>query len=234
MKRTLTILTMAGSMLAASAMAQGVGDAARKAQQAATVVPAQPAMAEHMPVPVPTKAEPVWPQEPQTYRGVAWGAPISIDELRDVIENNRASYPSPIKQYPNLKPVVTYPSPAMMTVKAMIGDIEITETWSEAPEQGGLETVLWQFDSSDFDALGATLVLKFGSPIEARDYPIKNRMGAEFTNSVWVWVGPTVFARFTRYAGNVTKGVAVIGLRAADQRVIDEDAAQAAAAKDSF
>jgi len=231
MKRTLTILTMIVSMLAVSAMAQGVGDAARRAQAPETrLAPKAPADV----TPEPTTA---WPQEPTGFRGVPWGT--LIDDAERTLEATVTDRPSGVSA------IKAYDSAVTMTVMAgPIGDVYVSELWKfgegsakvlgPPADPKGLESVIWTFASDSFDTLSEILVARFGPATETRSDEVENRMGAKFTNSVWVWRGPNVTLSFIRYAGNVAEGIAVFELVSASKRRADEQAATAAAAKDSF
>jgi len=99
-------------------------------------------------------AEPVqpWPQEPTTYRGLPWGS--TIDAAKKALGgwDGRCFKLKP----PNA------PTEACSS-HLDVADVRVTDILSFSPE-GGLASVLMDFDSKDYGTMRATFIEKYGQP----------------------------------------------------------------------
>lgn len=132
--------------------------------------------------------------EPDSFRGVPWGA--SSEQAKEIL--SKAAEGKPWQA-----PECLY---NFCTVKAPIGPVGVELTFWFREDR-----FVWAyitFTPSQYAALRAIFIDRYGPPTSREEETLQNRMGTKFTNEILKWIGPNVEIRLSTYANRFDKGSA--------------------------
>jgi hypothetical protein len=136
--------------------------------------------------------------EPDTFRGVPWGAP------EDVL---KAQTPS------------TWCGAASSGARTIFGERFCSSSFTvgDVPvkallwfRSGAFVRVTFTFDPTRFSTIEGAFRERYGEPTSTKEDPSKTRGGLEFVNVEHEWHGTKVFISLRKYAGKITESRAMI------------------------
>lgn len=181
--------------------------------------------------PSPAPASAAWSKEPDPYRGLKWGAPLS--EAAELLADPR----NPLGA--NARPCTcinngqrescrthssegeSIPDERVCGSSLTIGSIYVRDTLIFFRDR--FTAALMDFDSKSFEEMGGIFVEKYGEPSSAMESPVHNRMGMKATNPTLAWKGPAVTVILTRFASTLAKSSATIATNDFFERLAREN-----------
>ena len=147
------------------------------------------------------RASDKWPQEPNGFKGVAFGA--SAADLQKVIHARctgtkeiRSCFTREIQPF----------------------------NWVDLVFRGDhLARVVAEIPSADFDSIRSLFIEKYGPPHTETHEPVQNLMGAQYDNVILRWMGDGINITLKRFGETLTEG-AVIFVTPAESAQLNAEA----------
>ena len=146
--------------------------------------------------------------EPDTVRGVPWGA--SISETTEILSRS---------DVPGEKPDC-WGKQGPCFVRTRIGPAPVSFQFGFHNDRFVYAFI--SFKPTDFAALRVAFVERYGAPTSRDERQLQNRMGATFTNEILTWNGEKVRIRLNRYGSKLDSGNATITTVEEDRRQNEE------------
>ncbi len=143
-------------------------------------------------------------EEPDKFRGVPWGA---------TLEEARALLKAAGDECSDLSP-----KGRCYVHRAKIGPVSPVSILFTFGKSNAFEHATLSFPASQYAAVRAILVDRYGTATRTKEETLQNRFGTKFTNEIVEWSGERVYIRLRRNGSELDKGSAIIGLKAALQR----------------
>ena len=164
-------------------------------------------------------------REPKTFRGVAWGAPIS-----DVVAATKCKTVHTIMREAGLPVPAGQPDGCGDNFK--MGDVDIAAGYEF--NDGKLTDVSISYLPLQFDYVKSVLLDKYGSPSSDEIVKTMTKGGVPYDDELIVWEFPSVRIEAHRYGVTVDRGVTYFSLRSwLDERARREKESKQKA-KDAF
>ena len=140
-------------------------------------------------------------EEPDKFRGVPWGA---------TLEEARALLKAAGDECSDLSP-----KGRCYVHRAKIGPVSPVSILFTFGKSNAFERAMLSFPVSQYAAVRAIFMDRYGTPTSTKEETLQNRFGAKFTNEIVEWSGERVYIGLRRYGSELDKGGGIIGLKAA-------------------
>jgi hypothetical protein len=137
--------------------------------------------------------------EPDSFRGVPWG--VSQADALALLQKAGEK-------------VSCYLPSLCNTTQVMIGPVP-TQIGYGFGKENKFEMAMLSFIPGHYENMKAIFVERYGAPSSTMQQPVKNRMGATFTNEIAIWAGERVVISLSRFGSKLDESRAVISLKSA-------------------
>jgi hypothetical protein len=147
-------------------------------------------------LPVRTPTPQAWAKEPDSFRGVHWGAPEK--EFQELFAGKAiVCQKAPDDQYGDWRCLTGFP----------IAGTSVGNNFVFRSDR--LVTVALLFKEEQYQQVRDVLIERYGPPTERGSTAFQNRMGASFENEDLIWRGSLIQLTLDKYFENVDQGIAL-------------------------
>ena len=152
----------------------------------------------------------VWNQQPDSFRGIPWGA---TEKEAKKITNLGTCLSSRTKE-------------RNCSLMFKLGSVEMEAFLSF--QATGFVSVSGSFDSSSYQTVKSAFIEKYGTPTTTQTKTVQNRMNAQFEQEQMEWSGSAAHIVLSRFGSKLTEGFFIIETAAnynATKRAIEAEKA---------